>query len=254
MALLFLKNFTSGSYFTCRLLETPEMHCEKQWHCPNLEMKEMTESVMVLACDTEGTLASESRGSSSRPRSLSLSHLPKFCISPFSSLDCFSLCAKKEQGLTWINFTISSNSRISTTSVVSRTSTINIVQFSLSVMSDSLWPHGLQHTRPPCPSPTSNSCPLSRWRHSTISSSVIPFSSRLQSFPTSRSFKMSQFFTSGGQSIEVSASTSVLPVDIQDWFPLGWTSWISLHSKGLLKVFSSTTVQKHQFFSTQLSV
>ena len=98
----------------------------------------------------------------------------------------------------------------------------------------------------------SNSCPLSQWCHPTISSSVIPFSC-LRSFPTSRSFPMSQFFTSGGQSIRVSASPSVLPMNIQDWFPLGWTGWISLQSKGFSRVFSSTTVQKHQFFSAQLS-
>ena len=114
-------------------------------------------------------------------------------------------------------------------------------QFSCSVVSDSLQPHGLQHTRLPCPSPTdgvySNSCPLSRWCHPTISSSVIPFSSSLQSFPASRSFPVSQFFTSGGQSIGVSASTSVLPLNIQDWFPLGWTDWISSWSKGLSRVF-----------------
>ena len=104
-----------------------------------------------------------------------------------------------------------------------------VSQFSHSVMSDSLQPHGLKHTRPPCLSPTpgvySNSCPLSRWHHPTISSSVLTFSSQLQSFPASRSFQMSQFFTSGGQSIGVSASTSVLPMNIQDWFPLGWTGW-----------------------------
>ena len=132
------------------------------------------------------------------------------------------------------------------------------VQFSHSVTSDSLWPHGLQHTRPPCPSPIpgiySNSCSLSQWCHPTISSSVIPFSSCVQSFPASRSFQMSQFFTSGGQSIRVSASASVLPRNIQDWFPLGWTGWISLQSKGLSRVFSNTTVQKQQFFSTQLSL
>ena len=131
------------------------------------------------------------------------------------------------------------------------------VQFSHSVMFDSLRPHGLQHTRPPCPSPTpgvySNSCPMSQWCHPTISSSVVPFS-HLQSFPVSRSFQMSQFFTSGGQSIEVSASASVLPMNIQDQFLLGWTGWISLQSKGLSRVFSKTTVQKHQFFSTQLSL
>ena len=131
------------------------------------------------------------------------------------------------------------------------------VQFSCSVMSNSLWPCGLQDTRPPCPSPTpgiySNSCPLSWWCHSTISSSVVPFSSHLQSFLASGSFQMSQFFKSGGQSIEVSASASVLPVNIQNLFPLGWTGWISLQLKGLSRVFSNTTVQKHQFFSAQPS-
>ena len=131
------------------------------------------------------------------------------------------------------------------------------VQFSHSVMSNSLWPHGLQHARPPCSSPTpracSDSCPSSRWCHPTISSSVIPFSSCLQSFPASGSFQMSQVFASGGQSIGVSASTSVLPMNTQDWFPLGWTGWISLQSKGLSKVFSNTTVQKHQFFGAHLS-
>ena len=131
------------------------------------------------------------------------------------------------------------------------------VLFSQSVVSDSLPPHGLQHARPPCPSPTprvySNSCPLSRWCHPTISSSVVPSSSCLPSFPASGFFQMSQFFASGGQSIRVSASTSVLPMNIQDWFPLGWTSWISLQTKGLSRVFSNTTVQEHQFFGTQLS-
>ena len=110
------------------------------------------------------------------------------------------------------------------------------VQFSRSVTSDSLWPYGLQHARPPCPSTTpgiySNSCPLSRWCHPTSSSSVIPFSSCPQSFPASGSFPMNQFFISGSQRIGVSASTSVLPINIQDWFPLGWTGWISLQSKG----------------------
>ena len=129
------------------------------------------------------------------------------------------------------------------------------VQFSNSVMSDSLRSHGLLYTRPPCPSPTPgvypNSCPLSRWCHPIILSSVIPFSSCLQSFPASESFPMSQFFTSGGQSIGVSALTSVLPVNTQDWSPLGWTGWISLHSKELSRVFSNTIVQKHQFFSAQ---
>ena len=132
------------------------------------------------------------------------------------------------------------------------------VQFSHSVMSDSLWPHGLQHARPPFPSPTpraySNSCPLSWWCHPTTSSFVVPFFSHLQSFLTSGSFQMSQFFSSGGQSIGVSVSTSVLPMNIQDWFPLGWTDWISLQSKGLSRVFSNSTVQKHQFFSAQLSL
>ena len=132
------------------------------------------------------------------------------------------------------------------------------VHFSHSVMSDSLWPHEPQHARPPCPSPIPgvrpNPCPLSWWCHPTISSSVVPFSSCPQSFPASGSFKMSQVFASGGQSIRVSASTSVLPMNIQDWFPLGWTGWISLQSKGLSRVFSNTTVQKHQFFGAQLSL
>ena len=130
------------------------------------------------------------------------------------------------------------------------------VQFSHSVMSASLQSHGLQHARPPCPSPTpgvySNSCPLTQWCHPTISPSVIPFSSCPQSFPASGSFQMSQFFASGGQSIGVSPSASVFPMNIQDWFPLGWTGWISLQSKGLSGVFSNTTVQKHQFFGTHL--
>ena len=124
-------------------------------------------------------------------------------------------------------------------------------------MSDSLGPHGLQHARLPCPSPTpgacSNSYPLSRWYHPTISSSVVPFSSCIQSFPASRSFPMSWLFTLGSQSIEASALASVLPVQdsVQDWFPLGWTGLISLLSKGLPRVFSNTTVQNHQFFSAQ---
>ena len=131
-------------------------------------------------------------------------------------------------------------------------------EFSRSVVSDSLWPHGLQYTRPPCPSPTPglhpNPCPLSQWCHPTILSSVIPFFSCPQSFPESASFQMSQLFTSGDQSIGVSALASVLSMNIQDWFPLGWTSWISLQPKGLSRVFSNTTVQKHQFFCTQLSL
>ena len=132
------------------------------------------------------------------------------------------------------------------------------VQFSRSVMSDSLWPHGLHHSRLPCSSPSpgvySNSCPLSWLCHPSISSSVIPLSFCLQSFPASGSFPMSQYYASGGRSIEVSASASVLPMNIQVWFPLGLTGWISLQSKGLSRVFSNTTVQKHQFFSTQLSL
>ena len=123
-------------------------------------------------------------------------------------------------------------------------------------MSNSLQPHGLQHTRPPCPSPTSgvysDSCPLSRWCHPTISSSFVPFSSRLQSFPASGSSQMSQFFASGGQSIR--ASASVLPVNIPGWFPLGLTGLISFQSKGLSRVFSIKTVCKHQFFSAQPSL
>ena len=129
-------------------------------------------------------------------------------------------------------------------------------QSSHSVVSDSLPPHGLQHTRPPCPSPTpgaySNSCPSSQWCHPTISSSIIPFSC-LQSFPASGSFPRSQRFASGGQSIGVSASASVLPMNIQDWFPLGLTGLISSLSRGLSRVLSNITVQKHPFFDTQLS-
>ena len=130
------------------------------------------------------------------------------------------------------------------------------VQFSHSVVSDSLRPHGPQHARLPCPSPTPglyrNSCPLSRWCHPTVSSSVVPFSSRHQYFPASGSFPMSQLFTSGGQSIGASASTWVLPMNIQDLFPL-WLTGLILQSKGLSRVYSNTTVQKHQFFGAQLS-
>ena len=132
------------------------------------------------------------------------------------------------------------------------------VQFSRSVMSDSLQPHESQHARPSCPSPTPgvypNPCPLSRWCHPVILSSVVPFSSCPQSFPALGSFPMCQLFAWGGQSIGVSASTSVLPMNTQDWSPLGWTSWISLQFKRLSRVFSNTTVQKHQFFSTQPSL
>ena len=133
-----------------------------------------------------------------------------------------------------------------------------IVQFSHSVMSNSLQPCEPQHARPPCPSQTPevhpNPCPSSRWCHPTISSSVVPFSFCLQSFPASGSFPESQLFTSGGRSIGVSASASVLPMNTHDWSPLGWTGWISLQSKGLSRVFSNTTVQKHQFFCAQLSL
>ena len=129
-----------------------------------------------------------------------------------------------------------------------------------SLLSDSLRPHELQHARPPCPSPTpgvhSNSCPSSRWCHPAMSFSVIPFSSCPQPLPASESFPMSQLFSWGGQSIGVSALASVLPMNTQGWSPLGWTGWISLQSKGLSTVFSNTsntTVQKHQFFGTQLS-
>ena len=132
------------------------------------------------------------------------------------------------------------------------------VQFSRSVVSNSLRPHESQHARPPCPSPTpgvhSDSCPSSQWCHpATISSSVVPFSSCPQSLPASGSFPMSQLFTWGGQSIGVSASASVLPMNTQGWSPSEWTGWISLQSKGLSRVFSNTTVQKHQFFGAQPS-
>ena len=132
------------------------------------------------------------------------------------------------------------------------------VQFTRSVVSDTLRSHEPQHARPPCPSPTPgvypNSCPLSQWCHPTISSSVVPFSTCAQPYPALGSFQMSQLIVSGGQSIGVSASISVHPVNTQDWTSLGWTSWISLQFKGLSKVFSNTTVQKHQFFGAQLSV
>ena len=134
----------------------------------------------------------------------------------------------------------------------------SVSQFSCSVVSNFLWPHESQHARHPCPSPTPgvhlNSCPLSPWCHPAISSSVVPFSSCRQSLPASGSFPISQLFTWDGQSIGVSAWASVLPMNTQDWSPLGWTGWISLHFKGLSRVFSNTTVQKHQFFGAQLSL
>jgi len=137
-------------------------------------------------------------------------------------------------------------------------SCVSSIQFTGSVMSDSLRAHEPQHARPPCTSPTlevhPNPCPSSQWCHPTISSSVVPFSSCPQSFPASGSFQMSQLFAWGGQSIGVSASITVLPMNTQDWSPLGYTDWISLQSKGLSRVISNTTVQKHQFFCTQLSL
>ena len=141
--------------------------------------------------------------------------------------------------------------------LVQRISSIRSVQFSRSVLSDSLQPYELQHTRPPCPSPTpgvhSNSRPSSQWCHPAISSSVVSFSSCPQSLPASESFSVSQLFAWGGQSTGVSASASFLPKNTQDWSPLDWTGWISLQSKGLSRVFSITTVQNHQFFGTQPS-
>ena len=132
------------------------------------------------------------------------------------------------------------------------------VQFSHSVVSDSLRPHGLQHTRPSCPSPISrihpNSSPLSQWCHPTFSSSVIPFSSCPHSFPASGSFQMSQLFASGAKILEFQLQHQSFQMNTQDWSFFGWTGWISLQSKGLSRVFSNTTVQKHQFFSTQLSL
>ena len=132
------------------------------------------------------------------------------------------------------------------------------VQFSHSIMSNSLWPNEPQHAQPPCPSPTPgvypNSCPSSRWCHPAISSSVIPFSSCPQSLSASGSFRISQLFAWDGQNIGASDSASFLPMNIQDWSPLGWTGWISLLSKGLSRVFSNTRIQKHQFFGTQLSL
>ena len=135
------------------------------------------------------------------------------------------------------------------------------IKMSFSLVSQScptLWPHGLQHSRPPCPSPTpgaySNSCPFKAVMPSNHLILCRPFSSHLQSFPASGSFPVRQFFASGGQSIRVSASASVLPMTIQDWFPIGWTGWISLQSKRLSRVFSNTTVQNHQLFGIQLSL
>ena len=159
------------------------------------------------------------------------------------------------QSKKYLYITGSSNSISRHTLQISLSVQFSSVQ-SLSHMT--LQPHEPQHARPPCPSPTSgvhpNPCPLSRWCHPAISSTVVPFSSCPQYFPGSGSFQMSQLFVSGGQNIGVSASTSVLPMNTQDWSPLGWTGWISLQSTGLWRVFSKTTVQKHQFFCTQLSL
>ena len=163
----------------------------------------------------------------------------------------------RQSAWTWIPIAFLENS-FSVLNGDHQKDSIQSVQFSHSVMSNSLWLHGLQHARLPCPSPTprvySNSCPLSRWCQPTISFSVVPFSYYLQSFTASGTFQMSQFFASGGQTIGVSALASVLPMNIQNWFPLGWTGWISLQSKVLSRVFSNTIVQKHQIFSTQLSL
>ena len=165
-----------------------------------------------------------------------------------------SLIYKFFKGLGWISSKVASGIKI----LWFDDSTLNLLLFSNSVLSSSFWIHALQYTRPPCPSPTpgvySNSCPLSWWCHPNTSSSVVPFSSRLQSFPASGSFPMSQFFRLGSQTIGVSASTSVFPMNIQDWLPLGWTGLISLQSKGLSRDFSNTTIQKHEFFGTQLSL
>ena len=150
-------------------------------------------------------------------------------------------------------WTAACQASLSITSIV-----FSLVQFSRSVVSDSLWPHESQHARPPCPSQTpgvySNTCLSSWWCHPAISSSVVPFFSCPQSLPASGSFPISQLFTWGGQNIGVSASASVLPMNIQDWSPLGWTGWISSQSRGLSTVFSNITVQKNQFFGAQLSL
>ena len=164
---------------------------------------------------------------------------------PQYSCNCFQSWVKKKEARTQISHTGVSFYHFSS------------VQFSRSVVSDSLWPHDSQHARPPCPSPTpgvrSNSCPSSRWCYAAISSSVVPFSSCPQSLPASGSFPMSQLFPWGGQSIGILALASVLPTNNQGWSPSEWTGWISLQSKGLSRVFSNTTVQKHQFFGAQLS-
>ena len=165
---------------------------------------------------------------------------------------------KGNSDLYWVPAKPHSISALVTLHITLTTVCFCLHQFSRSVVSDSFQPHELQHARPPCSSPTPgtypNPCPLSWWCHQTISSSVVLFSSCPQSFPASGSFPMSQLFTLGGQSTGVSASTSVFPMKTQDWSPLEWTSWISLQSKELSRVFSNITAQKHQFFDAQLSL
>ena len=168
-------------------------------------------------------------------------------------------CPNSGHSIKHLSTTVQSHERQGKTKVPSQVrGDFSSVQFSCSVASDSLWPHEPQHSRPPYPSPTPrvhpNPCPLSRWCHPTILSSVVPFSSCPQSFSASGSFQMSQLYASGGQSIGVSASTSFLPMNTQDWSPLGWTGWIFMQFKELSRVFSNTTVQKHQFFRAQLSL
>ena len=183
------------------------------------------------------------------PHSMSEMFRPMCTLRILSSCKMLSFCGSSKP---------SASKGLSDFEVVPAKRHFSSVQCSHSVMSDSLPPHELQHARPPCPSPTprvySNSSPLNRWCHPAISSSVIPFCSCPQSFPASGCFPMSHLSALGSQSIGVSASTSVPPMNTQDWTPLGWTGWISLRSKGLLRVFSNTTVQKHQFFSAQLSL
>ena len=170
-------------------------------------------------------------------------------------LDAYLLCFLKHNAIRWFFFTVFPYECFCLGWPSITTISYNYsVQFSHSVVSDSLWPHETQHTRPPCPSPTPgvypNACPSSQWCHWAISSSVVPFFSCLQSLPASGSFPVSQFFAWGGQSFGVSALASVLPMNTQDW-SLAWTGWTSLQSKGLSRVISNTTVQKHQFFSAQ---
>ena len=177
----------------------------------------------------------------------SFSYLEPVCCSMSSSNCCFLTCIQfLKRQVRWLIMHICDMH------------TYMSVQSIPSVMPDSLWPHEPQHTRLPCPSPTPgihpNPCPLSWWCHLTVSSSAVRFSSYPQSFQASGSFPMSQFFSSGGQSIRVSNSTSVLLMNTHGWSPLGWTGWISLQSKGLSRVFSKTTLQKHQFFGAQLSL